>query len=116
MPRINMYLAGPMTGYPEYNYPAFHAVAQRFRAAGFTVLSPAEDEYETQLTAPLPENAEHKYGYYLRLGIEKLLKADVVHMLKGWQNSTGATLEHNIAQKLGLSITYEEPPTTLVDT
>lgn len=110
MTQIAMYLAGPMTGIPEYNYPTFHAAANKFRAAGYTVLSPAEDEYESQLTAPLPENAEHKYDHYLRLGIEKLLKADAVHMLQGWQSSVGATLEHDIAQKLRLAITYEEPP------
>ena len=29
-----LYLAGPMTGRPEYNYPAFHAVARHLRSMG----------------------------------------------------------------------------------
>ena len=40
--RNRVYLAGPMTGYPDYNYPAFHCAAEQYRAAGFDVVSPAE--------------------------------------------------------------------------
>ena len=42
MPAKRIYLAGPMTGLPEYNYPAFHAEAARLRGLGFHVENPAE--------------------------------------------------------------------------
>jgi hypothetical protein len=29
-----IYIAGPMTGLPEFNYPAFNAEAQRLRGLG----------------------------------------------------------------------------------
>ena len=37
-----LYLAGPMTGLPELNFPAFHAEAARLRALGYEVVNPAE--------------------------------------------------------------------------
>ena len=37
-----IYIAGPMTGQPEFNFPAFHAVAARLRQAGAEAINPAE--------------------------------------------------------------------------
>lgn len=37
-----IYIAGPMTGLRELNFPAFNAEAARLRAAGWEVLNPAE--------------------------------------------------------------------------
>ena len=36
------YLAGPITGLPDLNYPVFHAEAARLRALGYEVVNPAE--------------------------------------------------------------------------
>lgn len=40
------YLAGPMRGYPQYNFPTFHAVAATLRARGYKIISPAEQDGE----------------------------------------------------------------------
>jgi Domain of unknown function (DUF4406) len=32
---IKVYLAGPMTGVPEFNFPAFHAAAAKLREEGY---------------------------------------------------------------------------------
>jgi hypothetical protein len=37
-----LYLAGPMTGIEDFNYPAFNAMAERLRAAGYEVKNPAD--------------------------------------------------------------------------
>ena len=37
-----IYIAGPMTGRPDLNFPAFHAAATTLRDAGFDVVNPAE--------------------------------------------------------------------------
>lgn len=33
--------------------------------------------------------------------------ADVVFMMKGWENSKGANMEHNYTKDIGLEIIYE---------
>ncbi|WP_457825134.1 DUF4406 domain-containing protein, partial [Staphylococcus aureus] len=33
-----IYVAGPMSGLPELNFPAFHAAAAELRAQGFDVV------------------------------------------------------------------------------
>lgn len=42
------YLAGPMRGIPEYNFPAFYAAAAALRAHGLNVWSPAENDVNSQ--------------------------------------------------------------------
>lgn len=37
-----IYIAGQMTGFPDLNFPAFHAAAREWRAKGWHVENPAE--------------------------------------------------------------------------
>lgn len=41
---IRVYLAGPMSGIPRFNFPAFFAAAAVLRSQGFDVVSPAETD------------------------------------------------------------------------
>ena len=86
-----VYVAGPMTGYPELNYPAFASAAERLRAKGFEVVSPAE-------LNPITTG----YREAMLNDIKALIECDHICMLQGWQASKGATLEHHIASVLGI--------------
>lgn len=92
---MRVYVAGPMTGLPEYNFPAFHRAAADWRAAGWTVLNPAENFGGDQAKS---------YAEYMRKDIADLLTVDGVAFLPGWERSRGATLEHRIASTLGLDL------------
>lgn len=94
---MNVYLSGPMTGLPEFNYPAFHAAAAELRASGLTVYNPAE--YERDGRTFEPRAAFKEYTAFI-------CDADAVHMLCGWESSRGARAEHALAVALGLRITY----------
>lgn len=41
-----LYVAGPMTGIPHFNFPLFDAVSAALRDQGYTIISPAETDHE----------------------------------------------------------------------
>lgn len=88
-PRV--YIAGPMTGYAELNYPKFAEVAARLRALGFEVVSPAE-------LNPITET----YLSAMKKDILALIECDHIYLLDGWEKSKGASLERHIAMVLDI--------------
>lgn len=94
-----IYIAGPMTGLPGLNFPAFHAAAALLRKAGHTVINPAEINPDVTM-------AWHEC---MRADIAQLVTCDVIYLLPGWQASKGATLEHHIAERLGMLVAMARP-------
>lgn len=92
-----IYIAGPMTGLPDFNYPAFNAEAARLRALGFHVENPAEN--------PAPPCGS--WAGYMRLAIAQLVTCDAICLLPGWSASRGASIEHDLAVHLGLAVMYQ---------
>ncbi len=92
--QTRIYLAGPMTGLPELNYPAFHAKAAELRAAGHHVENPAEN--------PAPPCGS--WQGYMRMAIAQLVTCDAIYMLPGWEASKGAQVEYDLGNVLGLQI------------
>lgn len=88
------YIAGPMTGLPAFNFPAFDAKAAELRAQGRKVENPADNGVHEQFT----------WEDYMRMAVAQLVTCDVIHMLPGWSKSKGATIEHGIAVALGMTI------------
>ena len=89
-----LYVSGPMTGYPECNYPAFDEVSEYLRGRGFEVENPAEAG---------PEGRKH-YVDFLREDIRILLDCDGLAMLPGWKDSKGASLEVAVAEALRMPV------------
>lgn len=85
-----LYLAGPMTGLPEYNYPAFRAAAKAWRAAGWDVIDPTEG-FDGRTDLP--------YRTYVERHVRRLRTADAIALLDGWDGPTsrGAVWERAIA-------------------
>ncbi len=96
-----IYVAGPMTGLPESNYPAFNAAAAILREQGFDVVNPAENN--------LP--ADSTWQDYMRVALRQEVACDVVFLLPGWKRSRGARIEHHVARGLGLEVWFAEGPT-----
>ena len=91
---MRLYLAGPMTGIPQLNFPLFHAEAARLRSAGFEIVNPAEI------------NADPAAGWLqcMRDDIAQLVRCDGIALLPNWHRSRGALLEHFIARSLELHV------------
>jgi len=98
----SIYIAGPMTGYPEHNFPAFQAEAAFWRAVGWNVVSPAELDGDV----PHDELAKLPWQDYLRRDLKFLVDCDAIALLSGWELSRGASLEFDVAQRLGFEIYY----------
>ena len=89
-----LYLAGPMSSLPDFNYPAFDRRAAELRALGWIVENPAEN--------PVPPCGS--WAGYMRMALRQLSTCDAIHLLPGWEASKGARLEWLIAEKLGLEV------------
>ncbi|MGK3957871.1 DUF4406 domain-containing protein [Arthrobacter sp. R4] len=85
-----LYIAGPMSGLPEYNYPAFHAAEARLKAAGYETLNPANN----------PE--QDSWEGYMRAAIAQVVQADGIAYLPGSYSSRGARLELRLAEELSM--------------
>ncbi|QGZ16943.1 deoxycytidylate deaminase [Arthrobacter phage LittleTokyo] len=89
-----LYLCGPMSGLPAFNYPAFHAAAGKLRAAGYEVLNPAENQLE----------GSPSWQDYMRAAIGQVVKADALAVLPGYQASRGAAIETKLAWDLDMRV------------
>lgn len=81
---MHLYLAGPMTGYRDYNFPTFNAVTRYLRSRGHTVTNPAEN-FGGRVDLP--------WATYLRQALRQVLDARHVALLPGWQGGLGASIE-----------------------
>lgn len=86
-----LYISGPMTGLPEFNYPAFHEAKERLIEAGYHVMSPAD----------LPIRDDWEWVDYMLPNIDSVFSADGIATLSGWGTSKGARIECRIAARLG---------------
>lgn len=113
---MRIYLAGPLRGIREFNFPAFHDAAARLRADGYEVFSPAERDIRVHgeafsKSSPDGDNdaAEREHGFNLREALADDLNwicrnAEAVALMPGWETSKGANAERAAAIALGLMI------------
>lgn len=119
MKTLRIYLAGPMQGYPEFNFPAFNEAASKLRFFGHVVFSPAEKDIERHAGVDISKGnakgdvtvavTEHKFSLRDALRDDMVWiceKATAIAMLPGWENSKGAQAEWALARALGLEIIY----------
>ena len=90
-----LYLAGPMSGYAEHNFPEFNRVAALLRAEGYEVFNPAENA---------DGGVQRPRSFYMRRDIPALMDCDAIAVLPDWQQSRGACLEMWIAIDLDMPI------------
>ena len=89
-----VYVAGPMTGLKDFNYPAFNTAADQLRALGYLVENPADHGI-----VPGAEWADYMAYDLTRLGL-----CGMIALLPGWERSEGAKLEVQIGHRLGMTI------------
>lgn len=109
--RHMVYIAGPMRGYPQYNFPAFDHARKMFLAYGYDVISPADIDRAAKDVGPNEKDLppQHVFVrrdffalYFLRVAIQP--GHGYIAMLPGWEKSTGAVAEFFLARWLGLRV------------
>lgn len=108
MPKPSCYIGGPMRGYPEYNFPAFDEAEARLVALGWRVKSPAahDDAMGFDRTRDLADQPGMKGGRFdlqtaFVWDVTQIAKTDAIVLLPGWEKSSGATTELQVARLLG---------------
>lgn len=91
-----IFISGPMTGYENFNHEAFNRAEDYLRDIGYQ-----------RIFNPACIDANHSYRELLNICLNQLGTCDTIYMLKGWQKSHGAKVEHAYAIATGMTILYE---------
>lgn len=110
--QADIYLAGPMRGYPELNFPAFHEAARHLRGLGFSVINPAELDRTDPVAIPFGMSLDEGWPLYLSRDIRYLDRCDSIAALPGWAKSQGARVEVFIAMTRGRPVMPYVPDIT----
>ncbi|HAV1963643.1 TPA: DUF4406 domain-containing protein [Enterobacter hormaechei subsp. xiangfangensis] len=93
---MKIYIAGPMSGLPDFNRASFSHAHVFLGAKGHVVLNPAL----------LPDGLTQ--AEYMDICLSMLRCADAIYMLEGWEHSAGARAENALAEKLEIEIIFQE--------
>ena len=116
---MKIYLAGPMRGYKDFNFPAFFAATAKLRADGHEVFNPAERDTKEWGSERLKSATGSEAEVAAKLGFSGLslarqcfladtayicTQADAIAVLPGWAQSRGAQAERALGIAIGLQI------------
>lgn len=90
-----VYVSGPMTGYPDENMDAFNEAEDALRNMGYSVCNPI---------ATSGWLGDLKHHEYLRFDFQRVLEADFLVALDGWEHSKGALAEILVATRIGTKV------------
>ncbi|WP_421179317.1 DUF4406 domain-containing protein [Aeromonas enteropelogenes] len=98
---MKVYIAGPISGPSQEavdkNRTAFHKAAAILQAEYHTPLNPAH----------LPDGLSE--ADYMAICMPMLMVCDCILLLPGWETSTGARVERDMAEKIGMRIVHDWP-------
>jgi nucleoside 2-deoxyribosyltransferase len=99
-----IYIAGPMRGIKDFNFPAFDQEAAYWREHGWRVVNPAEMDREHD-GPEAHANAKWSFEVYMRRDLKAIIEqCDAIVLLPGWSRSLGANIELTVARALGLRV------------
>lgn len=122
MNKKNIYVAGPMTGIPFFNFPAFFAAQTKLEEEGHTVFNPASKDVDQfgdvfdectegsheQFHALLEKRGmdfKPDMRHFAKVDLNWIIDhADAIYPLPGWEKSKGARTEMALAEWLGLEV------------
>lgn len=103
---MRIYLAGPMRGHPDWNFPAFDAARLYLTGEGHQVFCPAA--LFRAMPYPRDETLVDRRHllHVIQADLACIYACDAVALLPGWEASTGCTVEVSMAKFLGLPLLH----------
>lgn len=108
--KLTIYIAGPMRGYKNNNFPAFFEAAKKWGSNPMVgrVFNPAQMDEEMGYDGNcIALNSKECLRSCMERDLNAIMTSDALVMLSGWERSEGARVEHALAVYLGLQIFYE---------
>lgn len=102
---MKLYIAGPMRGYDQFNFPAFDEAAARLRSFGYEIVNPAEIDRELGFDETTNDLSKFEELGGMAAAMHRdfgaILDCDGIALLPGWEHSSGARAELFVAQVTG---------------
>lgn len=106
-----IYIAGPMRGLPEFNFPAFDTAEALLTEHGYQPINPAQHDRDGGFDAKgmtghedLTARQDFDIREALKWDLEQVAHVDAVAVLPGWENSSGARAEVALAHAIGTPV------------
>lgn len=87
-----VFISGPMTGYEDFNRPAFMEAEEKLKKAGFSVFNPAWMNFDSGFSNDA----------ILSIDLVALSHCNYIYQLPGWKYSKGASAEYTFALASGI--------------
>ena len=100
--KVCVYIAGPMTGYENWNFDQFNAAEAILRERGYEVINPASFGSEDSWQDCLRRDFKHIMEF-----------CDIIMTLPNWHESRGATLEVFVCSQIGMPVESFTPKSAL---
>lgn len=104
-----VYIAGPMRGYAQYNFPAFDGAAAEWENLGWDVINPAQMDRDRGFDPSEQAEFTEPLSRVMQRDLECILnlipaRGDGLAVLPGWEKSKGACTEVALARFLNLPV------------
>ena len=112
-----VYIAGPMRGYPELNFPMFFKYEEVWKDKGWVVVNPAQmdldDGYNPYEDKDIEVNGI-SFTEAMARDLPAVASCHAIALLPGWEASVGANTELKHALSLGRDV-YDAVSGCVVD-
>lgn len=97
MSKKKVYISGKITGIEKESIPLFAKGCREVKKMGFEPVNPRDVKLDNTAT----------WAHYMKADIKLLMDCDAIYMLDNWEDSQGAKIELELAERVEISVMYQ---------